>query len=164
MIFNRVINDKHKIHFAIIEMLHHICKWCNNDDVIYVLIVSEWLSIEKVPENNFNFKEILFRIGKFHQHPEFWNEINKVTSALRIDSDLDPERQFLSKMFKHISPEIQHKLLLITADHCEDTMEHCKLLLLLLQKFHSAIPSHAVWKWDVTKVLLCNVYFIFSPL
>ncbi|KAI4457965.1 hypothetical protein MML48_7g00019179 [Holotrichia oblita] len=82
-------------------------------------------------------------IGKFHQHPEFWNEINKVTSALRIDSDLDPEKQFLSKMFKHISPEIQHKLLLITADHCEDTMEHCKLLLLLLQKFHSAIPSHA---------------------
>ncbi|KRT82763.1 hypothetical protein AMK59_4050 [Oryctes borbonicus] len=82
-------------------------------------------------------------IGKFHQHLEFWDEINKVTSALKIDSDLDVEKQFLSKMFKHIPPEIQHKLLLITADHCEDTMEHCKLLLLLLQKFPSAIPNHA---------------------
>ncbi|CAG9772960.1 unnamed protein product [Ceutorhynchus assimilis] len=81
-------------------------------------------------------------IGKFEQ-VELWKEIEKVTAALRseIDSE-DPERQFLCEMFKHISPKVQHKLLLFTANHCEDTMEHCRLLLLLLQRFPTAISSH----------------------
>lgn len=39
---------------------------------------------------------------------------------------------------------MQHKLLLFTAEHCEDTMEHCRLLLLLLQRFPTAISSNGV--------------------
>lgn len=82
-------------------------------------------------------------IGKFQQAPELWKEIEKVTSALRSEADKDdPEKQFLCEMFKHISSEVQHKLLLFTADHCEDTMEHCRLLLLLLQRFPTAISSY----------------------
>ncbi|XP_022904242.2 integrator complex subunit 10 [Onthophagus taurus] len=89
-----------------------------------------------------NFSDL---IGKFHQQPEFWNEINKVTSSLRSENDgTDHEKQFYCDMFKHIHPDVQHKLLLITAEHCEDTMEHCKLLLLLLQKFSMAIPTHGL--------------------
>lgn len=45
-------------------------------------------------------------------------------------------------MFRHISSDVQHQLLLFTADHCEDTMDHCRLLLLLLQRFPTAISSY----------------------
>jgi integrator complex subunit 10 len=82
-------------------------------------------------------------IGKFQQQPELWKEIENVTLALRAESDTnDAEKQFLCEMFKHISSDVQHKLLLCTADHCEDTMEHCRLLLLLLQRFPTAISSY----------------------
>ncbi|KAF7286708.1 integrator complex subunit 10 isoform X2 [Rhynchophorus ferrugineus] len=82
-------------------------------------------------------------ISKFQQTPDLWKEIEKVTVALRSETDTDDvETQFLCEMFKHISSEVQHKLLLFTADHCEDTMEHCRLLLLLLQRFPTAISSY----------------------
>ncbi|KAJ8936893.1 hypothetical protein NQ318_010920 [Aromia moschata] len=82
-------------------------------------------------------------IGKFQQQSDLWKEIEKVTVALRAESDTsDTETQFLCEMFGHISSEVQHKLLLFTADHCEDTMEHCRLLLLLLQRFPTAISSY----------------------
>ncbi|XP_048260684.1 integrator complex subunit 10 isoform X2 [Bombus affinis] len=45
-------------------------------------------------------------------------------------------------MFQHIPQELQHKLLVMTADHSEDTMEHCKLLLLLLRRFPQTIATH----------------------
>ncbi|KAG5882634.1 hypothetical protein JTB14_001824 [Gonioctena quinquepunctata] len=82
-------------------------------------------------------------ITKFQQQPELWKEVEKVTVALRAESDTnDAEKHFLCEMFRHISSEVQHKLLLFTAEHCEDTMEHCRLLLLLLQRFPTAISSN----------------------
>ncbi|KAL1505353.1 hypothetical protein ABEB36_004940 [Hypothenemus hampei] len=82
-------------------------------------------------------------ISKFPQVTELWKEIEKVTAALRSETDSEePENHFLCEMFKHISSEVQHKLLLFTADHCDDTMEHCRLLLLLLQRFPTAISSY----------------------
>lgn len=67
-----------------------------------------------------------------------------MTAALRADPEtLDPAQKFFSDIFQQITPEIQHQILLITADRCQDTMEHCKLLLLLLQKFPKAISIHA---------------------
>lgn len=85
------------------------------------------------------------RIGKFQQTPDLWKEIEKVTAALRCETvSEDPETLFLCGMFKHISSDVQHKLLLFTADHCGDTMEHCRLLLLLLQRFPTAISSYGV--------------------
>lgn len=80
-------------------------------------------------------------IGKFQQQPEFWEEINLVTAALRMETE-SKENDFLCEMFKHISADVQHKLLLLTADHCKDIHERCKLLLLLLQRFPSAIRTH----------------------
>ncbi|KAF5294624.1 hypothetical protein FQA39_LY02756 [Lamprigera yunnana] len=82
-------------------------------------------------------------LGKFQQEPEFWQEIEHVTAALRTEHDaVDSEKHFLCEMFRHISFDVQHQLLLFTADHCEDAMEHCKLLLLLLQKFPTTISTH----------------------
>ena len=54
----------------------------------------------------------------------------------------DAEAEFLCQMFQHIPQELQHRLLIMTADHSEDTMEHCKLLLLLLRKFPQTIATH----------------------
>ncbi|CAG9860599.1 unnamed protein product [Phyllotreta striolata] len=79
---------------------------------------------------------------KFQQQPELWKEIEKLTIALRAESNNDEEKQFMCDMFRHLSSDVQHKLLLFTADHCEDTMEHCRLLLLLLQRFPTAISSN----------------------
>ncbi|XP_031333411.1 integrator complex subunit 10 [Photinus pyralis] len=82
-------------------------------------------------------------LGKFQREPEFWQEIENVTAALRYEHDAsDTDKHFLCEMFKHISFDVQHQLLLFTAEHCEDTMEHCKLLLLLLQRFPNAISTH----------------------
>ncbi|KAK9874773.1 hypothetical protein WA026_005580 [Henosepilachna vigintioctopunctata] len=82
-------------------------------------------------------------IGKFQEKPELWKEIESITTALRAESDAnDGQTQFLCEMFKHISTDVQHTLLLLTANHCEDTMEHCRLLLLLLQRFPVAISSY----------------------
>lgn len=79
--------------------------------------------------------------------------------ALRSETDTDDsEKQFLCEMFKHISSEVQHKLLLFTADHCEDTMEHCRLLLLLLQRFPTAISSYGV------RVLIIVIEFLVTYL
>lgn len=45
--------------------------------------------------------------------------------------------------FMNVS-EVQHELLLVTAEHSEETMEHCRLMLLLLGKFPKAISQHGV--------------------
>lgn len=47
---------------------------------------------------------VIFRISKFQQQAELWQEIEKVTAALRAESDTnDSEKQFLCEMFRHIS-------------------------------------------------------------
>lgn len=50
------------------------------------------------------FYPVFCRITKFQQQPDLWKEIEKVTEALRAESDTnDPEKQFLCDMFRHIS-------------------------------------------------------------
>ncbi|GLV38018.1 Integrator 10 [Carabus blaptoides fortunei] len=86
------------------------------------------------------FSELL---GKFQQQQDLWKEVERVTASLRAESEnCDGEMQFLCEMFKHIPLDVQHQLLLMTADHCDDTMEHCRLLLLLLKKFPQSIVTH----------------------
>ncbi|XP_063972563.1 integrator complex subunit 10 [Diachasmimorpha longicaudata] len=77
----------------------------------------------------------------FPEDREIWAEIETVTACLRSEKN-DPESELLCKMFQHIPQELQHRLLVMTADHSEDTMEHCKLLLLLLKKFPQTISTH----------------------
>lgn len=49
-----------------------------------------------------------YSLGKFQQEPEFWQEIENVTAALRSESDVvDNKKQFLCEMFKHISLGIE---------------------------------------------------------
>ncbi|XP_014475271.1 PREDICTED: integrator complex subunit 10 [Dinoponera quadriceps] len=77
----------------------------------------------------------------FPDDRDIWKEIETITACLRSEQ-CDPEAEFLCQMFQHIPQELQHRLLVMTADHSEDTMEHCKLLLLLLRRFPQTIATH----------------------
>lgn len=57
-------------------------------------------------------------------------EISAIANALR-----SAEGSFLSQMFDNISPDIQLTILKTSVENSDDTMEHCKLLVLLLRKF-----------------------------
>lgn len=57
-------------------------------------------------------------------------EISAIANALR-----SPETSFLSQMFDKITPDIQRTILKTSVENSDDTMEHCRLLVLLLKKF-----------------------------
>lgn len=80
----------------------------------------------------------------FQNQPLLWTEISKLTEALRLPESggLTEEQEFYLKMFQHISYEVQHKILLLTAN-LENSMDHCRLILLLMKRFTQAIPQHA---------------------
>ncbi|XP_014611356.1 PREDICTED: integrator complex subunit 10 isoform X1 [Polistes canadensis] len=77
----------------------------------------------------------------FPDDRDIWKEIKIVATCLRSEQ-CDPETEFLCQMFQHIPQDLQHRLLVMTADHSEDTMEHCKMLLLLIRKFPQTTPTH----------------------
>lgn len=57
-------------------------------------------------------------------------EISAIANALR-----SPEGSFLSQMFDNICPDIQLTILKTSVENSDDTLEHCRLLVLLLKKF-----------------------------
>ncbi|CAH0725796.1 unnamed protein product, partial [Brenthis ino] len=57
-------------------------------------------------------------------------EISAIANALKSN-----EPSFLSQMFDHICPDIQLTILKTSVENSDDTMEHCRLLVLLLKKF-----------------------------
>lgn len=62
--------------------------------------------------------------------PELLTEISAIANALKTN-----EPCFLSQMFDNISPDIQLNILKTSVENSDDTMEHCRLLVLLLKKF-----------------------------
>lgn len=100
-----------------------------------------------VPSIYFTFIRIFFfcSIQTFQNQPaELWNEVTQLTSALRIpEGATTNEQEFYVSMFQHISYEVQHKILLLTANHSDNNLEHCKLILLLLKRFPQAIHTHS---------------------
>ncbi|CAG4944849.1 unnamed protein product [Colias eurytheme] len=62
--------------------------------------------------------------------PELLPEISAIANALK-----SYEPSFLSQMFDNISPDIQLTILKTSVENSDDTMEHCRLLVLLLKKF-----------------------------
>ncbi|KAJ4445283.1 integrator complex subunit 10 isoform X1 [Periplaneta americana] len=78
---------------------------------------------------------------KFQEEADMWREVQALTTSLRSDTG-DSDAIFLRDMFSHIPLDVQHQLLLLTAEHSEDTMEHCRLLLLLLRRFPQTVAQH----------------------
>ncbi|XP_026745092.1 integrator complex subunit 10-like [Trichoplusia ni] len=62
--------------------------------------------------------------------PALLPEISAIANALR-----SAEGSFLSQMFDNICPDIQLTILKTSVENSDDTMEHCRLLVLLLKKF-----------------------------
>lgn len=82
-------------------------------------------------------------LSRFQHENELWIEVEMITSALRAEGEnIGQEKQFLRKLFTKLASEMQHQLLVMSADRCDDTMEHCHLLLLLFNKFPQSIVSH----------------------
>ncbi|GLH03759.1 Integrator complex subunit 10 [Gryllus bimaculatus] len=77
----------------------------------------------------------------FQEERELWQEIQALTTALRSENG-DSNYSFLREMFSHIPQDVQRDLLLVSADRSEDTMEHCRLLLLLLRQFPRSVVEH----------------------
>ncbi|KAM7314720.1 integrator complex subunit 10 [Ixodes scapularis] len=88
-----------------------------------------------------SYLEDMFR--KFLTEHRLWEEVYKIANALRADS-LDAEGVFLRDMFSHLPTASQHDILLSVAEHCMDTAEHCRLMLLLLRKFPEKVVEHGV--------------------
>lgn len=57
-------------------------------------------------------------------------ELTAIANALK-----STDSSFLSQMFDKICPDIQLTILKTTVENSDDTMEHCRLLVLLLKKF-----------------------------
>ncbi|XP_054258425.1 integrator complex subunit 10 [Macrosteles quadrilineatus] len=78
---------------------------------------------------------------QFPTNERLWSEIQLIVAALRTEHP-DENQQFFVNMFNNLPSEVQRNMLLVTADHSEDTMEHCRLMLLLLTKFPVTISQH----------------------
>lgn len=87
------------------------------------------------------YLEEMFR--KFPSEHRLWDEVYKIANALRADT-LDTESAFLRDMFNHLPTASQHDILLSIAEHCMDTAEHCRLMLLLLRKFPEKVVEQGV--------------------
>jgi integrator complex subunit 10 len=106
------------------------------------------------------------RLQQFQGDSDLWNEVETLTRALRSDCG-DPEPTFLRSVFANLSTgklqnflncvffffsllivfivsDAQQQLLQVTADRSNDTMEHCRLLMLLLSRFPHAVAKHGV--------------------
>uniref|UniRef100_A0A182Q023 Integrator complex subunit 10 n=1 Tax=Anopheles farauti TaxID=69004 RepID=A0A182Q023_9DIPT len=106
----------------------------------------------EIEKNANNFEEaakclsyIVMTFHGAHQTPtSLLNEISLMTNALRIpEGCTTPEQEFYVKMFQYISYEVQHQILLLTAAHSNNNLDHCRLILLLLKRFPQAISTHA---------------------
>ncbi|CAK1603160.1 unnamed protein product [Parnassius mnemosyne] len=62
--------------------------------------------------------------------PDLLPEISSIANSLKSN-----EPSFLSQMFDFISPDMQLTILKTSVENSDDTMEHCRLLVLLLKKF-----------------------------
>ncbi|XP_053695260.1 integrator complex subunit 10 [Sabethes cyaneus] len=106
----------------------------------------------EIEKNGKNFEEaakclsyIIMTFQNAHQTPaSLLNEISLMTAALRVpEGTTTPEQEFYVKMFQYISCEVQHKILLLTAAHSNNNLDHCRLIVLLLKRFPQAVPTHA---------------------
>ncbi|XP_058130002.1 integrator complex subunit 10 [Anopheles ziemanni] len=106
----------------------------------------------EIEKNANNFEEaakclsyIVMTFHGAHQTPtSLLNEISLMTNALRIpEGSTTPEQEFYVKMFQYISYEVQHQILLLTAAHSNNNLDHCRLIFLLLKRFPQAISTHA---------------------
>ncbi|XP_070570884.1 integrator complex subunit 10-like isoform X2 [Ptychodera flava] len=80
---------------------------------------------------------------QFHHEATLWQELHCITMAMQSDQS-DPYTLFLSELFETLPSQAQHDILLQVSEHTKDILAHCKLQLLLLGRFSSAVVTHGV--------------------
>ncbi|KAH8350013.1 hypothetical protein KR084_011475 [Drosophila pseudotakahashii] len=78
-----------------------------------------------------------------NQHTELWQEINALTNALRNESENTPEHEFYVKMYKHLTPEVQHNIFMHTINHSADNLERVYIYILMFNKFPKSALTQA---------------------
>lgn len=97
--------------------------------------------IDKISANAKEAAESFSALFKlFNSNEELWPEIKSLISALLTEFPTS-EQIFLRNIFSEISLDVQHNLLSLMSDRSEDPMEHCQLVLLILQKFPQTASS-----------------------
>uniref|UniRef100_A0A1I8M5R8 Integrator complex subunit 10 n=1 Tax=Musca domestica TaxID=7370 RepID=A0A1I8M5R8_MUSDO len=80
------------------------------------------------------------------QHPNVQileEEISELTNALKNENEITSQQEFYVKMFQHVSYEVQHKILMMTVNNTENSLNQCKLLLLVFKRFPQAAVTHS---------------------
>ncbi|XP_073836788.1 integrator complex subunit 10 isoform X2 [Musca autumnalis] len=70
-------------------------------------------------------------------------EIRELTNALKNENEITSQQEFYVKMFQHVSYEVQHKILMMTVNNTENSLNQCKLLLLVFKRFPQAAVTHS---------------------
>ncbi|EDW50363.1 integrator complex subunit 10 isoform X1 [Drosophila sechellia] len=78
-----------------------------------------------------------------NQHTELWQEINSLTNALRNENETTPEHEFYVKMYKHLTPEVQHNIFMHTINHSADNLERIYIYILMFNKFPKSAITQA---------------------
>lgn len=95
-------------------------------------------------------------------------EINELTNALKNENEITSQQEFYVKMFQHVSYEVQHKILMMTVNHTDNSLNQCKLLLLVLKRFPEAAATHSVGNLSIVVknfilIALLYNYILASP-
>lgn len=73
-----------------------------------------------------------------------WQEINSLTNALRNENENTPEQDFYVKMYKHLTPDVQHNIFMHTINHSGDNLEQCVYIyILMFNKFPKSAVTQA---------------------
>ncbi|XP_013112218.1 integrator complex subunit 10 [Stomoxys calcitrans] len=97
--------------------------------------------------NNFEeaakcFSYIILTLQSSKVETQLEDEINELTNALKNENEITSEQEFYVKMFQHVSYEVQHKILMMTVNQADNSLNQCKLLLLVLKRFPQAAVTH----------------------
>ncbi|XP_033629085.1 integrator complex subunit 10-like [Asterias rubens] len=100
--------------------------------------------IEKRARNTHPASLLLLEMfEQFKEEVVLWDELHTITGALKTHND-DENGVFLQGVFGALPDQTQYDILLLSADHCKDILEKCKLKLLLIKRFPAAIVEHGI--------------------
>jgi len=83
---------------------------------------------------------------KFPEEVNLVKEIEVIMEVLRnVTADqevMENEKKFYVDMFEELSESGQKRMIIFAAESAKESLEHCKLMLILLLKFPSEIPTY----------------------
>ena len=83
---------------------------------------------------------------KFPEEPNLVKELEVIMEVLRnVTNDqevMENDKKFYVDMFDEISESGQKRMIIFAAESAKESLEHCKLMLILMMKFPGEIPTY----------------------